>query len=157
MLLSHADEVEGSMICIGNIACLLMVTIGTATNYPMIPMVRTSCRAPAGVWRFGGGRFGEFAFGERITSFSNYEKLSCVQVDGAARVVVKVRKPYFGFAEAKLHFSKTNRLFKVEMQSLIPPDEMASQTALRMSKIMEDLSRFYRGNLRRRRVCRSLM
>lgn len=138
------------MICIGNIACLLMATIGTVTNYPMIPMVRTTCHAPAGVWRFGGGRFGEFAFGERITSFSEYEKLSCVQADGATRVVVKVRKPYFGFKEAKLHFGKTNRLFKVEMQNLIPPDEMASQTALKMSKIMEDLSRFYKTQFKKK-------
>lgn len=93
---------------------------------------------------------GEFAFGERITSFSEYEKLSCVQVDGATRVVVKVRKPYFGFEEAKLHFGKTNRLFKVEMQNLIPPDEMASQTALKMSKIMEDLSRFYKTQFKKK-------
>ena len=138
------------MICISNIACLLLMATVNVANYPMLPIVRSSCRAPAGVWRLGNGRFGEFAFGERLTSFSQLEMLTCVQTNGEKRATVKMQEPYFGFGETRLHFDNMNRLFKVEMRSYISPDEMATQTALRMSKIRDDLSRLYKAQFKKK-------
>lgn len=111
---------ETGPVCLKKGLVFLLLLIGAQTifsediAYPI--MVRSVCRGPTGVDRFGFGHFLEFEFGERIDGPLPELQFDKDASDGCFVVSRPLKTPYFGCEEAELRYDAVrHRLFNIRL------------------------------------------